>query len=87
MAEIIPEDIKKELEGAAILHQRAASDYEKCLEFNKLMTGLLGRLEDAGCYKTADRVMSILIDCNPKTGAQCDKASRIAEKMKKFLQP
>ena len=84
MAETIPQDIKKDLELAASLHQRASSDYEKCVQFNKLMSDLLGRLEDAGCYKTADKVMDILIDCNPKQGTQCEKASRIGEKMKKY---
>jgi len=86
MAETIPPDIKEDLEKAASLHQRASSDYEKCVEFNKLMSDVLGRLEDAHCYKTADRVMSILIDCNPKQGAQCEKAARIGDKMKKFEQ-
>jgi len=84
MAETVPQDIREDLEKAAVLHQRASSDYEKCLEFNKLMSDLLGRLEDAGCYKAADKVMGILIDCNPKKGAQCEKASRVGEKMKKF---
>ncbi len=84
MAEIIPDDIKQDLEKAAILHQRASSDYEKCVLFNKLMSELLGRLEDAHCDKTADKVMGILLDCNPKQGSQCEKASRIGDKMKKF---
>ncbi len=84
MAEILPDDIKEDLEKAAILHQRASSDYEKCVQFNKLMSDLLGRLEDAGCNKTADKVMTILLDCNPKQGSQCEKASRIGDKMKKF---
>ncbi len=84
MAEKIPPDIKADLEKAASLHQRASSDYEKCQEFNRLMSDLLGRLEDAGCHKTAGTVMGILIDCNPKQGTQCDKASRTGEKMKKF---
>ena len=84
MAENIPPDIKEDLEKAAILHQRATSDYDKCIEFNKLMSELLGRLEDAGCDKTSDKVMGILIDCNPKQGSQCDKATRIGEKVKKF---
>lgn len=84
MPETIPQAIKEDLEKAANLHQRASSDYEKCVEFNKLMSDLLGRLEDAGCYKTADKVMSILIDCNPKQGAQCEKAARIGDKMKRF---
>ena len=84
MADNIPHDIEADLEKAALLHQRASSDYEKCLEFNKLMSDLLGRLEDAGCYKTADKVMGILIDCNPKQGSQCDKAARIEDKVKKI---
>ena len=84
MADIIPDDIKEDLEKAAILHQRASPDYEKCVQFNKLMSELLGRLEDAGCNKTADKVMTILLDCNPKQGSQCEKVSRIGDKMKKF---
>ena len=48
------------------------------------MSVLLTRWEDSGCYQTADRVMGILIDCNPKQGTQCYKALRIGDKMKKF---
>lgn len=84
MAEMIPDEIRKELEKAVDLHQRASSDYEKCQEFNRLMSEILGRLEDAGCHKTAGRVMGILIDCNPKQGTQCDKATRIGDKVKKL---
>ena len=78
------QDILQDLARAAKLHERAAADYEKCQEFNKLMSDLLGRLEDAECNRLADRVMTILIDCNPKPGSQCDKATCIGEKMKKF---
>lgn len=84
MAEDIPQDIKEGLEKAASLHERVAADYEKCQEFNRLMSALLGKLEDAGCDRTADRVMGILLDCNPKPGSQCDKATRIGDKMKKI---
>jgi hypothetical protein len=84
MAEKIPPDIAADLERAASLHQRASSDYEKCQEFNKLMAEILARLEDAACYQAADKVMAILLDCNPKQGTQCEKAARIGEKMKKF---
>jgi len=84
MPEKIPQDIKEDLDKAASLHQRASADYEKCVEFNRLMSDLLGRLEDAGCHKTADKVMGILLDCNPKQGAQCEKSARIGDKMKKF---
>ena len=84
MADIIPEDIQKDLEKACTLHQRASSDYKQCMEFNKLMSDLLGRLEDADCYRAADRVMGILLDCQPREGAHCDKSSMVGEKMKKF---
>ena len=84
MAEIIPEDVKKDLEKAYTLHQRASADSKKCMEFNKLMSELLGRLEDADCYRAADRVMTILLDCNPREGAHCEKSTMISEKMKKF---
>ena len=84
MAEIIPEDVAQDLQKACTLHQRASADYQKCMEFNKLMSNLLGRLEDADCYRTADRVMTILLDCNPREGAHCDKSTMVGEKMKKF---
>ena len=80
----LPDDIRKDLEKACSLHQRATSDYEKCVEFNKLTSNLLGRLEDAGQYRLADRVMTILLDCNPKEGSSCDKASLTGERVKKF---
>lgn len=84
MSEEIPDDIRKDLNRACSLHQRTSSDYAKCMEFSKLMSDLLGRLEDAGCYRTADRVMTILLDCQPKEGAHCEKSTLIGEKMKKF---
>jgi hypothetical protein len=80
----LPDNIQNDLEKACILHQRATSDYEKCVEFNKLMSGLLARLEDEGHYRHADRVMTILLDCNPKEGSSCDKATISGERVKKF---
>ena len=85
MAEQIPEDIKKDLEKASVLHQRASSDYEQCVEFNKIMSNVLMRLEDSHCYRTADRVMGILLDCNPKEGSHCEKTNVVGDKMKKIL--
>ncbi|MEA3333290.1 MAG: hypothetical protein U9Q58_06820 [Pseudomonadota bacterium] len=84
MAEEIPNDIRKDLGKACVLHQRAVSDYEKCVEFSKIMSDLLSRLEDADCFKTADKVMTVLLDCNPKAGAHCDKANLVEGKMAKF---
>lgn len=79
MAEKVPEEIRKDLERACELHQRATSDYAKCEEFSKLMSNLLARLEDAGCFETADKVMGVLLDCNPKIGAHCDKATTVGQ--------
>ncbi len=84
MSETIPEDIRNDLDKACALHQRASADYQKCLEFNKLMSNILGRLEDIDCNRAADKVMGILLDCSPREGAHCDKSSLVSEKMKKF---
>lgn len=84
MAETLPDDIKRDLERACTLHQRATADYAKCEEFSKLMSNLLSRLEDAGCFTTADKVMGVLLDCNPKTGAHCDKSTIVAQATKKL---
>ncbi|MDO9043309.1 MAG: hypothetical protein Q7U64_13385 [Desulfocapsaceae bacterium] len=50
------------------------------MEFNKLMSDLLGRQEDADCHRTADRMMDILLDCNPREGAHCDMPPWSAKK-------
>ena len=84
MAEDLPDDIKKDLERARELHTRTSSDYAKCVEFSALMSDLLGRMEDGGFYRAADKVMTILLDCNPKEGSSCEKSSRVAERMTKF---
>lgn len=82
MNETIPQDIMDDLRQAARLHERAAADFGQCQEFNKIMSDLLGRLEDAHCYRTADKVMTILLNCNPKDGAHCDKNSMVGDKIK-----
>jgi len=84
MTKNIQDDIRKELGIACSLHQRAVSDYSQCIEFNKLMSDILVKLEDADCLKVADKVMTILINCNPKEGAHCDKSVMVGEKMKRF---
>lgn len=82
MDEKIPYDIKKDLEKACILHERAVSDYAQCAEFSKLMSDILA--EDAHCYQTADKVMSVLLNCNPKIGAHCDKSTIVEQATKKL---
>ena len=84
MNEKIPDDIKKELGKACALHQRAVSDYAKCVEFSKIMSDLLSRLEDADCFRAADKVMTVLLECNPKEGSHCEKATLVGGKMEKF---
>ncbi|ACN17928.1 conserved hypothetical protein [Desulforapulum autotrophicum HRM2] len=84
MTEIISDDIKKDLHRACTLHQRATSDYAQCEAFSKLMCDLLSRLEDAGCFDVADKVMKVLLDCNPKIGSHCEKATGVSKVMKKL---
>ncbi len=84
MTERIPEDIEVDLKKACKLHQQAVSDYDKCMEFSQLMSNLPARLEDVKCFNAADRVMSILLDCNPKTGAHCEKATIVSQNILKL---
>jgi hypothetical protein len=86
MAETIPEDIKDDLKKAAALHARTSSDYQTCIEFSKLVSDLLGRLEDEGCDRMADKIMGILLDCNPKEGAHCDNSMRVGDRMRKIVE-
>ena len=83
MTQKLSDNIQQDLEKACILHKRATSDYEKCVEFNKLMSGLLARLEDEGHYRLADRVMTILLDCVPKE-PQNPKTPFIRENIRLF---
>ncbi|MEN8141671.1 MAG: hypothetical protein ABFR97_10660 [Thermodesulfobacteriota bacterium] len=85
MSKSLPEEIEKELARAVELHQRTSSDYQKCVEFNRLMSDLLGRAEDAGLNRLADRIMDILMECNPKEGSSCEKSSRVGERVKRLL--
>ena len=85
MTKELPDNIQKDLEKACTLHQRATSDYQKCIEFNKLTSDLLARIEDAGHYRLADRMMTILLDCNPKEGSSCEKATITGERSRSFV--
>ena len=84
MEEELPEDMQNDLARACSLHERTASDYEKCVEFNKLMSDLLARMEDGGYNRAADRVMTILLQCNPREGCHCEHSTQISQKMKKY---
>ncbi len=81
MNKIVENTISQDLEMACSLHQRATSDYKQCQEFNKLMSKLLARFEEKKDYDMADKVMAILLDCNPKAGAHCEKSSSVAKRI------
>lgn len=84
MREMLPDDIQTALSKACGLHERAVSDYAQCIEFSRLMSDILSRLENLYLYDTADKVMSILLNCNPKTGAHCDKSTIVQNAVKKL---
>ncbi|MCG8616768.1 MAG: hypothetical protein MI802_11175, partial [Desulfobacterales bacterium] len=87
MSEKLPDDISADLAEACRLHERATADYTRCEAFSRLMSDILTRLEDGGYDDTADKVMGVLLDCSPKTGAHCDKATIVAQAVKKLKKP
>jgi hypothetical protein len=82
MTEKIPSEIIKELQFMCQLHEQAVCNHEKCREFSESLSNLLVRLEDLKYYRTADRLMSILINCKPKEASHCEKANLVGEMMK-----
>ncbi|WP_235203910.1 MULTISPECIES: hypothetical protein [Methanosarcina] len=66
------------------MHEQAVCDHERCREFSETLSNLLVRLEDMKYYRTADRLMSILINCSPKEASHCEKASLVGEMMKEL---
>lgn len=78
----IPGEIVKDLQSVCQLHEQAVCNHEKCREFSDNLSQLLVRLEDMKFYGTADRLMSILINCKPKEASHCEKASLVGEMMK-----
>jgi hypothetical protein len=84
MSKPLPIDIISGLERARSLHDRAACDYGKCLEFNAVLAKLLDQLEDGGHHREAEKIMSLLLECSPKEGARCDKSILVGERVKKL---
>ena len=82
MVEKLPPEFIKELERVSWLHEQAVCDHEKCREFSQTLSNLLVRLEDLKYYRTADRLMSILINCSPKEASHCEKSTLVGEMMK-----
>ncbi len=85
MAEKIPEEIIKDMQSVCQLHQQAVCNHDKCREFSESLSGLLVRLEDMKFYRTADRAMSILLNCKPKEASHCEKANLVGEMMKEIV--
>ncbi|UEC42834.1 MAG: hypothetical protein METHAR1v1_900003 [Methanothrix sp.] len=71
------EAIDREVSALRQLHGDAICDAEKCRDFNRRMSDLLMKLEDAGEDRLADRVMEALAVCSPKTGSHCDNSERM----------
>jgi hypothetical protein len=84
MSKPLPHHVRSSLERARDLHDRAAADYEKCLEFSTLMAKLLDQLEDGGHQREAKKVMSLLLDCSPREGVRCEKSTLVGERVKKL---
>jgi hypothetical protein len=84
MVEKIPEDVIKDLEFLCQLHEQAVCDHDKCREFSENLSELLIRLEDMEFYRSADRIMSILLNCKPKEASHCEKANLVGEMLKEI---
>ncbi|ABK14541.1 hypothetical protein [Methanothrix sp.] len=69
-------DLINELEDLYERHDAALCDIEECRRFGAMLARLLERLEDAGRYRLADRVMDILSICSPKIASHCESAER-----------
>lgn len=81
----IPYEIIKDLQSICQLHEQAVCNHDKCREFSESLSGLLVRLEDMKFYRTADRLMSILLNCKPKEASHCEKANLVGEMMKEIV--
>ncbi|AKB21022.1 hypothetical protein [Methanosarcina sp. WH1] len=82
MAEKLPREVIEELERVSRLHEQAVCDHEKCREFSEKLSGLLVKLEDMKFYRTADRLMGVLINCSPKEASHCEKSTLVGEMIK-----
>jgi len=78
----VPKEILKDLQHVCQLHEQAVCNHDKCREFSEILSELLVRLEDMKFYQTADRLMSILINCKPKEASHCEKANIVESMMK-----
>jgi hypothetical protein len=78
----IPSEVIQELYSISHLHEQAVSNHDKCREFSESLSELLVRLEDMKFYRTADRLMSVLLNCKPKEASHCEKATIVETMIK-----
>jgi hypothetical protein len=78
----IPNEVIQELQSISYLHEQAVSNHDKCREFSEKLSDFLIRLEDMKLYGTADKLMSILLNCKPKEASHCEKSNLVGEMMK-----
>ncbi|MDD1753472.1 MAG: hypothetical protein LUQ38_10350 [Methanotrichaceae archaeon] len=80
-------EIHHEIEALCTLHEKLTQSSE-CRDFNRRIALLLQKLEDAECYRLADRAMDLLASCNPKDDLpQCDSiqpARNALERLRKL---
>lgn len=76
-------DILQEIEALWAMHDKISQSSE-CREFNRRVSLLLQRLEDAGYYRLADRAMHLLAYCNPKDLSQCDSIQQAKEALQRL---
>ncbi len=81
----LPNDIINNLQSISQLHEQAVCNHDKCREFSDILSDLLVRLEDMKFYRTADRLMSVLLNCKPKEASHCEKANLVGEMMKEIV--
>lgn len=81
----IPNEVVNDLRSMCQLHEQAVCNHDKCREFSESLSELLIRLEDMKFYRTADRLMSILLNCKPKEASHCEKATLVCQMMKEMV--
>lgn len=82
-SEVDRKEIMSEIEALCIMHERITQSSE-CRDFNRRAALLLQRLEDAECYRLADRAMDLLASCNPKDLSQCDSVQRARDVLQRL---
>ena len=81
----IPSEVMQELFSINHLNEQAVSNHDKCREFSENLSDLVVVLEDMKLYRTADKLINILINCKPKDASHCEKANLVRDMMKDMV--